>query len=125
MPAEAPEALRLRAQRILQAGEDSFAASGPPQVAEFITHRLLVAASQAVEAAAAAAQRSLSDRIRYRLLTRVVADTMCAAEPLEQQLVETLGGRGLTSPGMPGVRRPGLSACIASRRDSSACLRRA
>ena len=31
-----------------------------------------MAASQAVEAAAAAAQRSLSDRIRYRLLARVV-----------------------------------------------------
>ena len=93
MPAEAPEALRLRAQRILPLGEGSFAASGPSQVAEFINHRLLVAASQAVEAAAAAAQRSLSDRIRYRLLARVVADAMCAAEPLEQQLAETLGRR--------------------------------
>ena len=93
MPVEAPEALRQRAQRILQAGEGSFAASGPPQAAEFITHRLLVAASEAVEAAAAAVQLALSDRIRYRLLARVVADAMCAPEPLVQALAEILGRR--------------------------------
>ena len=81
MPAGAPEALRLRAERILPAGEGHFPPSGPPQVADLINHRLLVAASDVVAAVVAAMQPDLSGKKTYRLLARVVADALCCPEP--------------------------------------------
>ena len=93
MPADAPEALRQRVQRIVKAGEGEFVASGPPKVAELVSHRLLVAASQVVQAAAAVVQPALSGRAQLRLLGRLVADSMCAAEPMDKARAETVGRR--------------------------------
>ena len=93
MPADAPEVLRQCVQRIIQAGEGQFVAGGPPKVAELVSHMLLVAASHAVQAAAAAVQPALSGRAQLRLLGRLVADTMCASDQPDRAFAETIGRR--------------------------------
>ena len=93
-PRSVSEALQRLATRLLAYPNGDFAPSQPPALLDKLTDHLLVVASDAVHAAAAAkVPLALSGRATLRLLAWVVADARGATQPLQKALAETVGKR--------------------------------
>ena len=93
LPSGMVETLTNIAERILPSTDGDFSPSPPPALLDKLTDQLLVVASDAVTAVAAAALPALSGKATLRLLAWVVADARGATTPLEKALAETVGKR--------------------------------
>ena len=93
LPSNLMEALRSRAERLHHFTGGQFEPSPPPVLLDKLTDQLLVVASDAVTAVAAATLPALSGKATLRLLAWVVADARGATTPLEKALAETVGKR--------------------------------
>ena len=93
LPSSLVDSLTKLAERIRPFSTGDFAPSPPPALLEKLTDQLLVVASDAVSAVAAAATPPLTGKATLRLLAWVVADARGAATPLEKALADTVGKR--------------------------------
>ena len=91
LPSGLVKSLTKRAERIRPFADGNFAPS-PQPLLDQLTDQLLVVASDAVTAVAAAASPRLSGKATLRLLAWVVADARGAGRPMEKALAETVGG---------------------------------
>ena len=93
LPSGLVDSLTWLAERILPFTNGDFRPSQPPMLLEKLTDQLLVVASDAVAAVAAAASPPLSGKAKLRLLAWVLADARGAGQPLDRALAETVGKR--------------------------------
>ena len=92
LPSGLVKSLTEIAERVLPFTDGQFAPSSRPLLDQ-LTDQLLVVASDAVTAVAAAASPRLSGKATLRLLAWVVADARGAGRPMEKALAETVGKR--------------------------------
>ena len=93
LPSGTVETLTKLAERIRPSTNGNVSPSPPPALLDKLTDQLLVVASDAVTAVAAAASPPLSGKATLRLLAWVLGDARGGGRPMEKALAETVGKR--------------------------------